>query len=496
MLFMLIYQGKIVLLAAPGKTHKMNTLLSYDCLAPPGKTGLPPCSERHLKCVWFAPELRPRELRSMHGEQVIVEKPGNWNLEKGPDFINAALLVGAERRRITGDVEVHIRPGDWQNHRHLSDPAYARVIAHVTYFPGILPTRVLPPGTVQIALKDHLLQNPFFSFDAVDVTAFPFAVPGANTPCSRIFSTWNPDTISGFLAAAGKYRIARKAEKLAMAVTQKGEDQVLYEEVMNALGYKHNRIPFRRLAEHVPVAALRENSGLNPVAAYALLSGVAGLTPAVTKKQWDEETRRFIRRLWNYWWKLQAKWSPEIMPPESWRLSNVRPQNHPRRRLMAAAVLFTGKKTLSEQLAEAGAENSREWLAQVFKIIKSPGDDYWRRRFAIGRKPSPKDTALVGDRRAAAIVANVIIPFAIGPHRKKLPPAELSSILPPEEDNAIIRQSAFNLLGPDHNPALYRKGLLQQGLIEIFHDFCLSDRSNCAECGLVKAMNGIKNKEI
>jgi len=456
------------------------------------QAGLFPYTERHLKCVWFTPEVRPPGLRTESGEKVIVEKPGRWNLEKGPDFLGAALLVGAERRRIVGDVETHIHPGDWQSHHHSSDPAYARVKAHVTYFPGRLPSP-LPSGAVQIALKDSLIKNPFFSFEALDVTAYPFAVRKANTPCSNIISRWNPESISALLAGAGKYRIERKAERLASAAAQKGKDQVLYEEIMSALGYKHNRLPFRQLAERVPIEALRgKDSGLNPTAAYALLAGVAGLLPSVPKTRWDEETRRFVRKLWNYWWKLQAKWSAQIMPSESWRLSNVRPQNHPRRRLMAAAVLFTGEALRGLPRGASQTDNARQWLAKVLKIIQSPADNYFIRRFAIGQKPCANDIALVGGRRAAAIISNVIIPYAIGLHAQNLPLAGIFALLPPEEDNAIIRQSAFNLLGPDHNPALYRNGLLQQGLIQVFHDFCLDDRSDCAECGLVKMIRNIE----
>jgi hypothetical protein len=60
--------------------------------------------------------------------------------------------------------------------------------------------------------------------------------------------------------------------------------------------------------------------------------------------------------------------------------------------------------------------------------------------------------------------------------------------LPPEENNQIVRQTAHNLLGPDHNPDLYRSGLRQQGLIQIFHDFCLTDRSRCGNCALLKSL--------
>lgn len=448
-------------------------------------------TERHLQCVWFTPEFRPKKLRTEQGEEVMIEKAGRWNLEKGPDFLDAVMLVGPEKRRMAGDVEVHISPADWQSHGHAFDPAYRRLIAHVTFFPGRLPSAVLPPGTVQIALKDGLARNPSFSFEALDVTAYPFAIRRGNTSCSKIISGWKPESIAALLAGAGQYRLERKAERLADAAVQKGEEQVLYEEIMTALGYKHNRLPFRWLAELVPVETLREESGLNPTAAYALLAGVAGLLPVVTNPHWDDATRRFVRRLWNYWWKQYTKWSSQILPATAWSLSSVRPQNHPRRRLMAAAVLFTGGKTLSGQMAALQTNDPRQWIAKALEILQRPTDDYWHDRLALGRQPCSANIALVGDRRAAAIISNVVIPLALGLRRQKLPADEILLRLPSEEDNAVIRQTAFNLLGPDHNPALYRNGLRQQGLIQIFHDFCLADRSHCAECDLTKMIRNI-----
>ncbi|MFH0878500.1 MAG: hypothetical protein V2A34_02195, partial [Lentisphaerota bacterium] len=58
------------------------------------------------------------------------------------------------------------------------------------------------------------------------------------------------------------------------------------------------------------------------------------------------------------------------------------------------------------------------------------------------------------------------------------------SQLPAETLNSVIRRTADSLFGPDHSTTLYRHGLRQQGLSQIFHDFCLNDRSRCATCGL------------
>ena len=174
--------------------------------------------------------------------------------------------------------------------------------------------------------------NPSFSFESIDVSAYPFAERNSRTPCSKIISNWAQEKTASLLAAAGKYRLEKKAGRLAETMAGKGEEQALFEEIMSALGYKHNRAQFRQLAERVSLARLREDARDESPAAYALLSGVAGLLPAIIRTGWDDETRRFVRQLWSYWWKLQAGWSPEIMPAETWHLSSMRPQNHPRRR--------------------------------------------------------------------------------------------------------------------------------------------------------------------
>ena len=67
-----------------------------------------PYRERHIQCLWADPRLRPAKLTTSEGEPVRVEHPGDWNLEAGPDFRNAVLLVGKEKRRISGDLEIHI----------------------------------------------------------------------------------------------------------------------------------------------------------------------------------------------------------------------------------------------------------------------------------------------------------------------------------------------------------------------------------------------------
>ena len=170
-------------------------------------------TERHVQAVWYDAALRPKRLATRRGTPVEVVSPGEWNLGPGPDFTGAVLELGPERRRVVGDVEVHIRPADWDRHGHGADPNYRSVVAHVTW--GCGPeARSLPPGAVSIWLGRFALANPAFSADAIDLAAYPYdRLPGEERPCSRALGG-DPDRAQALLAEAGRRRLAAKAERV------------------------------------------------------------------------------------------------------------------------------------------------------------------------------------------------------------------------------------------------------------------------------------------
>ena len=454
--------------------------------APPEEDSFP-YSERHLQCVWFDAAYRPGCLRSLGGEEIVVEEPGRWNLEAGPDFLDAVLRVGVERRRVQGDVEVHVHPRDWDAHRHADDPRYGRVVAHVSYYPGPAPSGRLPAAALQIALRAPLQSDPRFSFENIDLTAYPYAARPAHRPaCAEILEAWPPPERAALLRSAGEERLRIKAGRMRAAIRERGGGQAFYEEVMAAQGYKQNSAAFRQLARRLPAVVLQRESGGDVRAAYALLLGVAGLAPARVSSQWDEETRAFVRALWDTWWKRQAAWEPSVMPRTAWRLAGQRPQNHPARRLAAAAVLFAAEPPLGAALSALDPSRPVEWFRQARDLLKTDGAiPYWNRRLGFSSGSRKANLALLGAGRVSSLIANIVIPFLAATGRPITP---LLDHLEAEDDNAHIRQTAFSLFGRDHNPLLHRHGLLQQGLLQIFHDFCLNRRTGCANCRLVEAL--------
>lgn len=365
-------------------------------------------TERHVQAIWYDSALRPACLRTVLGGDVSVVDPGVWNLEAGPDFRHAVLELGRDRRRVEGDVEVHLKPSDWSLHGHSTDSAYGNVVAHVTWHQGDPPPD-LPPGCVSVCIGNFLRARNDFSPDEIDVAAYPYAkLPASRRPCERFFGQ-NPDLGLEVLREAGRRRLLVKAHRMQKRFLRVGDpEQVFYEEMFAAFGYAKNSVPFRVLAERLPLQDLPASEEM----ACEALNSVAAL---------------------------------EVAETHPWCRANIRPANRPEVRMMDAAALFTGGK--------------------------------------------PRH---LGARFLAALMANVIVPYAIARGAVK----DVPRWLPPECANGVTRLAAFRLFGRDHNPALYSgNGVLQQGLIQIHRDYCLAAHPDCVACRLVAELENVCREE-
>lgn len=442
-------------------------------------------TERHLQCVWADPLYRPAILVTNDGREVTVESPGRWNLEAGPDFIDAVIKAG--NMRITGDVEIHIHPADWLRHNHSKDPRYAKVALHVSYFNDSIPPPDMPENVLQISLVNGLNSLPGFSFDDIDVIAYPHSAHNrVNPPCSTALLKCDSDWIMNMLETAGMERIYTKASKISKSIAENGRMQSLYTEIMTALGYKNNKRNFRRLAGLVPVSELlltKDNTE-----AYAILMGAAGLIPSRIAPNWDRETSVFVRKLWDVWWKRRSEWEDRTMSSKEWQTAGMRPHNHPIRRMAAAASIARSLPSIEKELARRSATEPEKWCRNACSLIKKTATmKYWRKRLSLEGCVHQSDIALLGDHRVAAILSNVIIPYMLA---ADVDVTEIVQNLPPEDNNSIIRLMAYTLLTRDHNPALLETGLRQQGLIQIFQNFCLVNTEGCSSCQFAQILNG------
>lgn len=378
-------------------------------------------TERHVQAIWYDASLRPKNLTTRCGSELHVVHPGEWNLGPGPDFTGAVLEIGKERRRVVGDVEIHLTPSDWDFHRHGADCNYRNVVAHVTWNGGPVPA-TLPSGCLSVWLGRFMTSDPGFSPDQIDLLAYPYArLPSGVRPCEAKIGH-DPDVARKILAEAGRHRLRMKARRLVGRLCERarcsdGGRQVFYEEVMTALGYCRNAVSFRRVAERVPIADLPREE----VAARSAML-VAG-----SFEEWDRTC--------------------------------TRPRNTPERRLENAASIFTSTPVMS--FAETRSF-SREACRSLVRLMC--GEHY------------------MGRGRAAAILANVIVPFAMASERITAVP----DWLPPEDVSKPVRLTAFRMFGRDHNPSAFysTNGLLIQGLLQVHRDYCLQKHPDCQTCAM------------
>lgn len=357
-------------------------------------------TERHLQALWYDRDMRPPILLDRAGEEVRIADPGEWNLGPGPDFKNATLEIGKGRRRVYGDVEIHLRPSDWTSHGHGADSAYDNVIAHVTWTDGA-PPPTLPRETISIPLGRTMASDMGFSPEQIDLTGYPFArLPIDDRPCRRLFDR-NPDLARQVLSDAGAKRIFVKSRHFAVELASQSCTlrQLLYESLMEALGYRHNAKAFRFIANRIPyeyVLSECENAELAYLAAANFV-------------EWD--TR------------------------------NVRPNNSPHRRMAHAAKFFGSGQ-----------------MEQLIDISDFSPDGCKKAIAILGRN------SLMGRARASAVIANVLVPLAIAQgHIQRppdwLPPEDLSSPMRLTAFRMLGRDhnpSAFYL-----NNGLRMQGLLQ-----------------------------------
>ncbi len=452
-------------------------------------------TERHLQAVWYDQTLRPPLLRTHTGEAVRVEHPGHWNLEEGPDFLGAALRIGSAHRRVTGDIEVHVYPADWTRHGHADDERYRDVIAHVTYYPGVLDATRLRTTTVQISLRDALAARPDFSFDAVDTDAYPYAVHGADVPCRHAFDTLGAAGTEAVLQIAGEARLQHKTNRISALIKEQGPDQALYEEWMAALGYRRNRHAFRRLARAAPLTVLRAEAGDDIMRGYAFLLGISGLMPHRLPAAWDTPTHRFFRTVWDAWWKQRERWRDHILPDNTWCLSGLRPVNHPLRRLMAAAVMFAANESAADQLKPPRAGKEKAWVrARLDAMMIDDPSGFWTHHQHHAAQRTPRAVRLVGRGRAAAVLMNVIVPWMTAAGRLQSPHRALLDVLPAEDESGAVRRASHQFLSM-RTPVWHAgSAIRRQGLLQIFSDFCMPDRSGCRACRLPRLLESATEK--
>src|SRR5258707_7664900 len=127
-------------------------------------------------------------------------------------------------------------------------------------------------------------------------------------------------------------------------------------------------------------------------------------------------------------------------------------------------------------------------MSPRFDFFGGLAHPFWKTHYTLTAKPSTQPMALVGESRIVEILANVVFPF----WRAKDVAIDLWSEytkLPARLSNRRLETGATRLFGDDLRRKQFLKTVAhQQGLLQIYEDFCLQDNSDCAQCPFPEQM--------
>ncbi|MEI6561399.1 MAG: DUF2851 family protein [Verrucomicrobiota bacterium] len=418
-----------------------------------------------LQTLWMAGEFG-RDFTTTTGGQVRVERFGAWNRQAGPHFTGAEILFGSSRVR--GGVEVHWNAGEWEQCAAHS-PEYEGTILHVFAREAARERgQAIPATCTALGREVPQLWLDVRRFEFLPVDPPPCAAP---TACGEAFAEMPPARVLELVEAAAQYRLCRKAARQARRAEQFGPQEALYQGVAEALGYRNNKLPFTLLAQRFPLELLRARRGeIEP-----LLFAGSGFLNATDLSPMPGDTRSYLREVWAQWWPHRTDYERLTVPASLWNLRSQRPVNHPQRRVAALAEIVRHWPVL-ETLARTANVSA---IRKFFTKLQHP---YWDFHYTLTSRRSASRMALVGEARIVDLLLNVFFPGAVSAAPTFW---ETYRALSAADSNQRVEIAARRLFGTSAlGRQLCKRAMTQQGLLQIYEDFCMACDADCARCAM------------
>ncbi len=469
--------------------------------------------EELVRCIWFGQHIKKTNLQTEDGARMEVLTPGWWNVEAGPDLRHAEIIMEG-KGLLKGDIEVHVNASDWARHGHAKNKDYNNVCLHVIMWndsKNSFVTNLKGEAIPQIALHKYLEMGLDELAEIVDIDDYIRRGTNIESPCQKRLSgsPLNEGWLGQFLDQAGDERILVKAKSYEKRLESSTFEQTLYEAIMESLGYRNNRLPFLRLALLTPLSLIRRtipvDAGVKQkgVGIQALLFGMGGLLQKVStrpKNDFDLQTQRYIKKMKGLWVDQKGKMPAEPMDGRMWQFGRLRPANSPARRIAAmsnilAEAFETGLFRLVLKFFE-GSADVKAITKKVKSIFLETHDDFWPYYYVFGGKRLSSPERLIGEERASAIFINIIIPLLLV-YARRHGDVGLEKILHCAyrshrklSSDRITKFMNCRILPPLGNRgSIINSARRQQGLYQIYRDFCSNNNVNCSECSLLQAMD-------
>ncbi len=482
-----------------------------------------PFPEHLLRKIWQEQTFARAHLRTSDGKPVTILSAGMFNADGGPDYLDARVRIGNITYR--GDIELHSDSAEWHTHSHDSDPHYNRVILHVVMTTNDL---AAPARTATRRAIPLLVLHPYLDESARTVwmksvsdergerlQAIKCRDRNDSIP-TDVIASW----ISSLAAERLELKVRRFEERLKQLVDERRSiirepypryygnpdeipppkkeytqrdfinkriwEQLLFEGIMEGMGYSKNREPFLALAQSMQLNILRVHGLTDSQTMMSLLFGAAGLLPS-TRILKEKETRAYVRQLRGMWKGARRTFRGTVLHEADWLFFRLRPSNFPTARL--AAMCFLLPSLFGEQafrrlisIFKAETTSAREQGQSLRALFTFKPDDYWNHHYHF-KGVAGRSGITIGPDRVNDILINAVLPTVLlyarifKDHSVRTNARATLATLVPSQNNSITRMMSEQLF---KNKIRIASALQQQGAIQLYKFYCSQDR--CLEC--------------
>jgi len=422
--------------------------------------------EEFLQYIWENKLFYAKNLNTTANEKVEIIHPGQRNRDSGPDFFNAKIKIS--ETIWAGNVEIHKKASDWQQHNHNTNKAYDNVILHVVETADLDVTRsngeVIP--TLELSYPEHLSKNYQQLLDAKTWI-----------PCENQFHKVNPVVLQLGFNRLMIERLENKTGDIEDRLEQNNNNwnETFYQMLARMFGFKVNAVPFELLAKSLPMSILAKHKN-NVFQLEALLFGNSGL---LNEQLLGDDYYLELRKEYSF---LYKKYNLTPIESHLWKFMRLRPVNFPTVRISQLAALIHRSSGLFSRILEI--EDLKE-LKQLFKVKAS---EYWNAHYNFNKSTTKTISKELGETAANTLIINVVIPFLFVYGEKqnkselKNRALEFLEQLPPEKNSIITK---WGNLGIEPRSAFDTQALLQLKNI-----YC--EKKKCLNCQI--GVKLVKNK--
>ena len=461
--------------------------------------------ESFVCSLWLEQMFKSKYLFTLDLKRIEVIFPGQWNFEKGPDFKNARIKL--ERGEIVkGDVEIHNFSSEWKSHRHQLNAEYNNVILHVFLWNdkgGTGQIKANGLSFLQIEMASFLKKDVKELYSLMKLEEYPFPLTNNQGHCAEILNKADEKRTILFLNLAGEARLLKKTDRYLKKASKKNYNQLLYEGMMESLGFKYSKLQFVQIAKTVTLRYLREKVTPLPQQEKrkhieTIFSGVAGFLDHYgdNLSGLDQETKLYFNKLREIWTLYEKDFITKKMHFSCWNFSGVRPANYPFRRL-AGMSHFLSQNVDINLIAKiypaiskwSGDSNEKNKKDHILNLFQEQENSFWSFRYSPNGKKLSSPKHLIGKERIWDMIINVFLPVLLS-FAKQCNSFSMERVLyqvynhfPQLAPNRITRFMEEFVLGAVKNKKkLLNRAKRQQALHQIYEDYCNSNKNACDNC--------------